>query len=113
MTENLAAHIVGRRIAAARRAGGLTQAALACRLGWPRDTLVHYEHGRRSLSIDRLAAIAAALGCEPATLLITDTALARIVERLSRDASLLQQVTFFLHSLEDEPSNQDSSYPER
>ncbi len=112
MAEDSVAHIIGRRIAMARQAAGLTQGALADRLGWPRDTLIHFEYGRRSLSIDRLMAIASALDCEPATLLIADTALAHIVERLSRDASLLQQVAFFLQSLEDEHLNQGGSYPE-
>ena len=112
MGEATVRHRVGQSIAAARRAAGMTHADLAARLGWPRDTLIHFEYGRRSLSIDRLTAIASALDCEPATLLIADTALAHIVERLARDASLLQQVAFFLQSLEDEHLNQSGSYPE-
>ncbi len=113
MTEATTAHTVGRRIAAARQAVGLTQAALADRLGWPRDTLIHYEHGRRSLSVDRLAAIATALGCQPATLLIADPLLATIVDRLAHDASLLQQVAFFLRSLDDEHLDHNGSYADR
>ena len=62
---NTFAHAIGRRIASARRAALLAQEQFAQRLGWPRDTLIHYEHGRRALAIDRLAAIATALGVHP------------------------------------------------
>jgi transcriptional regulator with XRE-family HTH domain len=90
---------VGRRIAAARRAAGLTQRELAQRLHWPPDTLIHYEHGRRALAVDRLVAIATALHQHPATLLIEDDALALLIERVSVDAQLGKQITFFLDTL--------------
>jgi transcriptional regulator with XRE-family HTH domain len=92
---------VGRRIAAARRAAGLTQAELAARLDWPRDTLIHYEHGRRAIAVDRLAMIAAALNIPQATLLMDDDTLARIFTQLSRDPHLPKQVLFFLSTLEE------------
>ena len=91
---------VGRRIAAARRAAGLTQAELAAKLAWPRDTLIHYEHGRRAIAVDRLAVIAAALGIPPATLLMDDNTLARLFTQISRDPFLPKQVLFFLSTLE-------------
>lgn len=91
----------GRRIAAARRAAGLTQAELAARLNWPRDTLIHYEHGRRAIAVDRLALIAAALNIPPATLLMDDDTLTRLFTQLSRDPYLPKQVLFFLNTLED------------
>lgn len=93
---------LGRRIAAARRAAGLTQAELAQQLNWPRDTLIHYEHGRRALAVDRLITIANTLALHPATLLIDDAQLAALVQRLARDPELQAQVYFFLSTL-DEP----------
>ena len=92
---------VGRRIAAARRAAILTQADLAAWLDWPPDTLIHYEHGRRAIAVDRLAVIAAALNIPPATLLMDDETLARLFTQLSRDPYLPKQVLFFLNTLEE------------
>ncbi|GAC1552889.1 MAG: hypothetical protein NVS2B7_28870 [Herpetosiphon sp.] len=80
----------------------LTQAQLAARLGWPRDTLIHYEHGRRALTLDRLAAIAAALDLHPAILLIDDLPLATLLQRLVKDETLCAQVTFFVGTLSDD-----------
>jgi len=97
---------VGRRIAAARRGAGLTQAELAARLDWPRDTLIHYEHGRRAIAVDRLAAIAAALNIPPATLLMDDDTLTRLFTQLSRDPHLPKQVLFFLSTLEEHEEEQ-------
>jgi transcriptional regulator with XRE-family HTH domain len=95
---------VGRRIAAARCAAGLTHAQLAQRLGWPRDTLIHYEHGRRAISVARLAAIAVALDLLPAALLIEDEAVATLFVRLADSPKLRTHVEFFLCTLaEEEP----------
>ena len=104
MTETLPsfARAVGRRIATERRAAGLTQAQLAQRLGWPRDTLIHYEHGRRALTVTRLAAIGAALNVPPAAFLTHDDTTARLIRRLSDDPHLRQQVDFFLSTLTDD-----------
>jgi len=96
---------VGRRIAAARRQAGLTHAELAARLGWPRDTLIHYEHGRRAITVDRLAAIAVALDLPPASLLIDDAALSRLITRLLRERELQAQVQFFLNTLESDQTD--------
>ena len=92
---------VGQRIARLRRSAHLTHAQLADRLGWPRDTLIHYEHGRRALSVDRLAAIAEALDVHPAVLVTTDEAFAAIVQRLASDPGIRTQVQFFLDTLEE------------
>lgn len=92
---------IGRRLAAARRAAGLTQAELAQRLDWPRDTLIHYEHGRRTLALQRLVAIAETLAIHPATLLIADESLATLLQRLIDDPELRSQVDFFLSTLEE------------
>jgi len=96
------AHAVGRRIADARRGAMLTQAQLAARLSWPRDTLIHYEHGRRALTLDRLAAIAAALGLHPATLLIDEPPLAELLQQLVADEALRTQVAFFVGTLRED-----------
>jgi transcriptional regulator with XRE-family HTH domain len=101
--------VVGRRIAAARREAGLTHAELAARLGWPRDTLIHYEHGRRAITVDRLEAIAAALDLPPASFLIDDATLSQLIVRLLRERELQTQVQFFLNTLE---SDQTTSDPE-
>jgi transcriptional regulator with XRE-family HTH domain len=91
----------GRRIAAARRTAHLTQAELASRIGWPRDTLINIEHGRRPITVERLIHVAAALELPPATLLISDTRAAHLVARLlSGTEELRDQVAFFLDSLE-------------
>jgi transcriptional regulator with XRE-family HTH domain len=97
-----AARAVGQRIAAVRQARRLSQSALAARLGWPRDTLAHYEYGRRTLSVDRLVALTAELEVHPATLLIDDLNLATLVARLLDDAELRQQIRFFIDTLASE-----------
>lgn len=48
----------------ARRATGLTQAALARKAGQPRSVLNAYEHGRREPGVEALATILAAAGFE-------------------------------------------------
>jgi transcriptional regulator with XRE-family HTH domain len=95
-------HTVGRCIAAARRAARLTQAQLAARLDWPRDTLIHYEHGRRAIAIDRIEQIATALNIPPASLLISDEILASVFTQIANDPYLPKQVLFFLATLAEE-----------
>ena len=100
-TRDVATHTVGRRIAEARRTARLTQAELAARVGWPRDTLINVEHGRRPITVERLVQIAAALNVPPATLLVDDEQIARLIGRLIRGTDELRsQVAFFLDSLE-------------
>lgn len=99
-------HRVGRRIAAARRSARLTQAQLAAKLAWPRDTLIHYENGRRAIAVDRIEQIAAALAIPAATLLIDDELLAAIVTQLVSDPYLPKQVRFFLATLEEDQREQ-------
>ena len=92
--------VVGQRIAAARRAAGLSQRELAARLEWSRDTLINYEYGRRAIDVDRLVLIAAALDRHPATLLLdANDVLVMLIERVRADAELAQQIRFFLDTL--------------
>ncbi len=91
---------VGKRIAAVRQTAALSQGELARRVGWPRDTLIHYEHGRRALSVERLAALADALNVHPSVLLTEDAHLAALIQRLARDPALSAQVAFFIETLE-------------
>jgi transcriptional regulator with XRE-family HTH domain len=98
------ARALGRRVAAARRAANLTQVELAAKLNWPSDTLINYENGRRSLSLERLIAIANALELPPAALLLDDPGLARLLTRLISDTELRAQVEFFLNALDAEPT---------
>jgi len=60
---------VGRRIRRARTRAGLSQAALAERLGCARPTVCRWERGRREPSLGVLVRIAAAVGVRPAALL--------------------------------------------
>lgn len=99
-------HVVGRRIATARRAAGLSQAELAARLSWPRDTLVHYEHGRRAIAVDRVEQIAAALGIPPVVLLMDNDTLTDIFNMIAGDPYLPKQVLFFLKTLAEESQDQ-------
>jgi transcriptional regulator with XRE-family HTH domain len=93
---------VGQRIAAARQRGGLSIRDLADRIGWPRDTLVNYELGRRAITIERLDQIAEALGVSAAALLIEDERLAALVGQLASSPALLAHVRFFLDTLDDD-----------
>lgn len=90
---------VGQRIRALRRTQHLTADDLATRLGWPKDTLINYEHGRRALTLDRLEALAAALTTSPLALLTANDRLAALVEQIARDEALLDHVAFFLDAL--------------
>ena len=99
--------LVGERIRALRRARGMSAQDLAGALSWPLDTLVNYEYGRRPLHLDRLAALAEALAVPPAALLIADPATADLVARLAADASLSQEVSFFLNALQAETGQHD------
>lgn len=91
---------VGQRIAALRRAAGLSQRDLAARLGWSRETLVNYEHGRRAIDVDRLVMMAHALEQHPATLLLdADDARLPLLVRLEHAPDLVPQVAFFLDTL--------------
>jgi transcriptional regulator with XRE-family HTH domain len=98
------ARALGRRVAAARRAANLTQVELAAKLAWPTDTLINYENGRRSLSLERLIAVATALHLSPAALLLDDSDLARLLTRLISDTELRAQVEFFVNALDTEPT---------
>jgi transcriptional regulator with XRE-family HTH domain len=90
---------VGQRIAAARQRAGLSIRDLAKRIGWPRDTMVNYELGRRAITIERLQLIADTLGVPPAALLLENPQLADVLSRLTTDPSLLAHVRFFLDTL--------------
>lgn len=94
--------VVGKRIAVARQRAGLSIGDLATRIGWPRDTLVNYELGRRAITIERLQVIAEALRVPPAILLLDDDQLAEVVGRLAAEPALLSHVRFFLDTLQDD-----------
>jgi len=92
--------VVGRRIAAARRTAGLSQRELAERIGWPKDTLINFEYGRRTVDMDRLTAIASALGHHPAIFLFEahDTRVT-VIEEIQRDPELAHHIAFFMRTL--------------
>jgi transcriptional regulator with XRE-family HTH domain len=93
--------VVGQRIAAIRQRTGLSIRELAAHIGWPRDTLVNYELGRRAITIERLQVIAKALRVPAALLLLEDDQLAEVVGRLAADPALLSHVRFFLDTFHD------------
>ena len=63
---------IGRRIAEARRNPGLSQAALATKLGLSSGAITQWETGRAVPEPDKFQALAAALGVEPGWLLTGD-----------------------------------------
>jgi transcriptional regulator with XRE-family HTH domain len=91
---------VGQRIARVRRAAGLTQVELAARIECSTDALVHYERGRRSITVERLSAIATALDLPPASLLIDDPSTAQLVAQILARPDIPPQIAFFLTTLE-------------
>ena len=87
---------LGRRVGSLRRERGLTLRQLASLLDWPQQTLVNYEYGRRPLTVERLVALAHALGCAPATLLASDDGTATVIEKISSNPYLTQQIVKFI-----------------
>lgn len=81
---------------------------LATALGWPLNTLVNYEYGRRPLQLDRLEEIAAALALPAAALLVGDSATATVIARLRADPGLAHDVGFFIDALDSEGAAQPS-----
>ncbi|NCC36235.1 MAG: XRE family transcriptional regulator [Chloroflexia bacterium] len=97
-TRRAFARQIGQRIAHLRQHVGLSQRELAERLGWSRDTIAHYELGRRELGLERLGVLAAALQVSPATLLAHDDQVA-LLRTLDVHPELLREVEFFLATL--------------
>lgn len=93
---------IGRRIAEARKRAGLSGQLLAEKLGWSRETLVNFELGRRAITVERLSAIAGALGLHPAELLFERPDAARLAALIATDERLYANVRFFVSTLEDE-----------
>lgn len=101
---------LGRRLAEARKAAGLTVRQLAAHLSWPHTTLANYEEGRRPLRVAQLVAIAQALQLSPATFLIESPEAAAIINRIDGDLDRCLQVAFVLESL-DAAADDDSPLP--
>ncbi|MEI7771911.1 MAG: helix-turn-helix transcriptional regulator [Chloroflexales bacterium] len=95
--------IVGRRIRDVRRLRGMSAAVLAKALGWPTETLINFEYGRRPLSLDRLEVIAHTLDVSPLALLVADADTADTVAQIATDIELVGEVRFFLNALAAEP----------
>jgi transcriptional regulator with XRE-family HTH domain len=93
MTEpETTAKLVGRRLRTARMREGMTVREAAEVIGMSHATLVKYENGTLPLPIDRAAALARAYNIPPATLLVEDDALARLLEHLLVAPALLSQL---------------------
>jgi len=109
MSDHNRSRAIGRRIAAVRQASGLTQRELAERMGWPHFSLINLELGRRGTTIEKLDAVAAALGVPPAVFLIEDPVLAAVVTRLAREPEAVADVQFFLDARDDGPPSRDDT----
>lgn len=108
MSEHRRSRVIGQRIAAARQAAGLTQRELAERMGWPRFSLINLELGRRGTTVEKLDAVAGALGVPAALFLIDDPALASVIKRLAQEPEAVADVQFFLDAREDAPLGRDA-----
>jgi transcriptional regulator with XRE-family HTH domain len=102
---------VGQRLAAARKAAGLTVRQLAERLGWPdHSRLTSYETGRRAVSVVTLMEIAQALGQAPAALLVESPEEAEIITQVAGNRERAQQLTYLIQLLgEPEPAPPDAA----
>lgn len=94
------ATLVGRRIAAARIRAGLTLRELSAKVGLAHSTLANYEAGRRPLRLDQFIAIAHALHCSPAALLVEPPEAASVVSQLDGNLERALQVRYILDTLE-------------
>lgn len=102
MRDHEESRTIGRRIAEARKRAGLSAQLLAGKLGWSRETLVNFELGRRAITVERLSAIAAALGLHPAELLFERPDSARLAAQIATDEQLYANVRFFVSTLEED-----------
>lgn len=98
--------IVGRRIAAARIQAGFTLRELSAKVGVAHSTLANYEAGRRPLRLDQFVAIAHALHCSPASLLVDTPEAASVVSQLDGNLERVLQVRYILDTL-DRPEAQE------
>lgn len=111
--EAAVAAALGRRIGEARARAGLTLRALAARLGVDHSTLANYEAGRRPLRVTQLVAIAHALGCAPASLLIDPPEAAEVINKIDGNLERALQVSYILDTLEQPEPEPQPPAPER
>jgi len=78
---------VGSRVRRARAGRGMSQAALAMKIGFTRSSVANLEAGRQRIALHLLVQIARALDCQPATL-IPEVAVASPV-----DGAVLEKLT--------------------
>jgi transcriptional regulator with XRE-family HTH domain len=102
---------VGQRLAAARKAAGLTVRQLTDRLGWPdHSRLTSYETGRRALSVVTLMEIAQALDKAPAALLVESAEEAEIITQVVGNRERAQQLSYLIQLLDEpEPAPPDAA----
>lgn len=84
---------IGERIKAARKSAGLTQKALAEKIGAATGTIQQYELGKRQPRIERLQAIAAALNVDPYSLYSFDQASDTISDEINEGIQYKTQIT--------------------
>jgi transcriptional regulator with XRE-family HTH domain len=93
---------VRRHIVALRQDQGLSTRELADRRGWPRDTLLNYEVGRRRITVEVLVEIAAAFHTLSAALLVDGAMLAQILTGLRKSPAATADVAFYLRTRDEE-----------
>jgi transcriptional regulator with XRE-family HTH domain len=78
---------VGNRVRRARAGRGMTQSALAQRIGFTRSSVANLEAGRQRIALHLFVQIARALDCEPAKLIPAITGTSRV------DDTMLEELT--------------------
>ncbi|NCC32584.1 MAG: XRE family transcriptional regulator [Chloroflexia bacterium] len=100
ITEAEGAVALGRRIAAARVAAGMSLRALSARLGVDHSTLAGYEAGRRPLRVNQMIAIARAVGVAPAALLIEPPEAMPLINQIDGNLERVLQLSYIIETLD-------------
>jgi transcriptional regulator with XRE-family HTH domain len=93
-------HQIGERLARARNSAGLTQQAVADRVGISQASLASYESGRRPVTAAMLVRLANAIGTPAAVLFTTSPEAAEIVAQVSDNPERAIQLKYMLDVLD-------------
>lgn len=86
-------NLLGERIRIARKNAGITQEALAKKLGIAYQTLNKYEKGKRIPDAELIRQMVIELGCDPAWLLTGEDTKHASLEKLSEIQEMIKEVT--------------------
>lgn len=90
---------IGQRIKAARKSAGLTQKALAEKIGAATGTIQQYELGKRQPRIEQLQVIADALNVSPYSLYSFDQASNAIFDEINEGIQHKAQITELMEKI--------------